>query len=217
MPVPALVLASVSAAEADACGVDHAGAACLFVYRRFHNDVLARAADWLIARPLKIVVILLLALLAVRLLRRAVDQFVAGLARASTASGRMRASQRAQTIGLVLRSIAKVVVISLAVLMILDELGLDLAPLLAGAGIVGVAVGFGSQTLVRDFLSGMFMLIEDQFGVGDLINTGEATGVVESITLRTTRLRDEAGVVWHIPNGEIKRIANRSQASSSGQ
>ena len=211
MPVPGL-FAALTAPEVGACGRE-AGAACLFVFRRSHNDVLARGADWVIARPLRIALIVVLALIASRLLQRAIRHFLAGLVRASTASsGSIRASQRAETIGLVLRSIAKVTVVSIAALMVLDELGLDLAPLLAGAGIVGVAVGFGSQTLVRDFLSGMFMLIEDQFGVGDTINTGEATGVVEGISLRVTRLRDEAGVVWHIPNGEIKRVANRSQA-----
>ena len=213
MPVPALVLAAVTAAEADACGRERTGAACLFIFRRTHNEVLARAADWLIARPFKIVVILALATLASRLSLRGIRHFLAGLVRASEAGvGSIRSQQRADTIGLVLRSVAKVTVFSIALLMVLDEIGLDLAPLLAGAGIVGVAVGFGSQTLVRDFLSGMFMLIEDQFGVGDTINTGEATGVVEGISLRTTRLRDEAGVVWHIPNGEIKRVANRSQS-----
>src|SRR5439155_11376125 len=86
-----------------------------------------------------------------------------------------------------------------------------LGPLLAGAGIVGVAIGFGAQTLVKDFLSGMFMLIEDQFGVGDVIDAGFASGVVEGVSLRTTRLRDVEGTVWHIPNGEIHRIANKSQ------
>jgi small conductance mechanosensitive channel len=122
-----------------------------------------------------------------------------------------RAHQRAETLAQVLRSVTRAVVLSIAGLMVLAELDLDLGPLLAGAGIVGVAVGFGSQTLVRDFLSGVFMLIEDQFGVGDVIDAGEAVGVVEGISLRTTRLRDAEGVVWHIPNGEIRRVGNRSQ------
>ena len=96
-------------------------------------------------------------------------------------------------------------------LTILDELGVNLAPLLAGAGIVGVALGFGAQTLVRDFLSGLFMLVEDQYGVGDVIDVGVATGTVEGVSLRTTRLRDVEGVVWHVPNGEIQRVGNKSQ------
>src|SRR5215210_375243 len=95
--------------------------------------------------------------------------------------------------------------------MAFGELGLQLGPLLAGAGIVGVAVGFGAQNLVRDFLSGIFMLIEDQYGLGDVIDAGPAAGQVEAISLRTTRLRDAEGVVWHIPNGEIQRVGNKSQ------
>jgi small conductance mechanosensitive channel len=96
-------------------------------------------------------------------------------------------------------------------LSVLDTLGINLAPLIAGAGIVGLALGFGAQSLVRDFLSGMFMLMEDQFGVGDVVDAGVATGTVEGVSLRTTRLRDIDGVVWHIPNGTILRVGNKSQ------
>jgi len=92
------------------------------------------------------------------------------------------------------------------------ELGIELGPLLAGAGIVGVALGFGSQTLVRDFLSGVFILVEDQFGVGDVVNLdGTTSGSVEAVSLRTTRLRAVDGTVWHVPNGEIRRVGNMSQ------
>jgi small conductance mechanosensitive channel len=122
-----------------------------------------------------------------------------------------RRTQRAQTIGAVLRSVVTIVIWSIAVLTVLDILGINLAPLIAGAGIVGVALAFGAQSLVRDFLSGMFMLMEDQFGVGDVIDTGVATGTVEGVSLRTTRLRDIDGVVWHVPNGTILRVGNKSQ------
>ncbi len=122
-----------------------------------------------------------------------------------------RRVQRAETIGAVLRSIFAIVIWSIAVLTILEVLGINLAPLIAGAGIVGVALGFGAQSLVRDFLSGMFMLMEDQFGVGDVVDAGVATGTVEGVSLRTTRLRDIDGVVWHIPNGAILRVGNKSQ------
>ena len=98
-----------------------------------------------------------------------------------------------------------------AVVMVLDELGVNLAAIGIGASIIGVAIGFGSQALVRDFLSGIFMLIEDQYGVGDVIDTGVATGTVEGVSLRTTRLRDAEGTVWHVPNGEIRRVGNKSQ------
>jgi small-conductance mechanosensitive channel len=95
--------------------------------------------------------------------------------------------------------------------MILAELGFDLGPILASAGIVGVAVGFGAQNLIKDFLNGMFMILEDQYGVGDVIDAGEATGTVEAVGLRTTRLRDVQGTVWHIRNGEVIRVGNKSQ------
>src|SRR4029453_1631600 len=100
---------------------------------------------------------------------------------------------------------------TLAGLMALGTIGLDLGPLIAGAGIVGVAVGFGSQNLVRDFISRIFILMEDQCGVGDVVAAGPATGTVEGVGLRTTRLRDVSGTLWHIPNGEIRRVGNRSQ------
>ena len=122
-----------------------------------------------------------------------------------------RRRQRAETLGSVLRSIASVAVAFIAGLMLLSEIGLDLTPIVASAGIVGVAVGFGAQNLVKDFLTGMFMLLEDQYGVGDVIDVGPATGTVESVTLRTTRLRDVEGTVWYVRNGEIDRIGNKSQ------
>src|SRR5215204_3989898 len=123
----------------------------------------------------------------------------------------LRRVQRAETVGALLKSMASFGIWTLAGLMALGTLGLDLGPLIAGAGIVGVAVGFGSQNLVRDFISGIFMLMEDQYGVGDVVDAGPATGTVEGIGLRTTRLRDVNGTLWHIPNGEIRRVGNRSQ------
>ncbi|MEP7160182.1 MAG: mechanosensitive ion channel family protein [Dermatophilaceae bacterium] len=126
-----------------------------------------------------------------------------------------RQSQRVVTLGSVLRSIATVVISMVAILMVGDQLGLNMAPVLASAGVGGVALGFGAQSLVKDFLSGMFMLAEDQYGVGDTIDTGEAIGVVEDVTLRVTRLRDASGVIWYVRNGEIVRVANRSQGWST--
>ena len=93
----------------------------------------------------------------------------------------------------------------------LSQAGVDIAPIIASAGIIGIALGFGAQSLVRDFLSGVFMIIEDQFGVGDVIDVGEATGTVEAVSLRVTRLRSLDGTVWYVPNGEIARVGNKSQ------
>ena len=123
----------------------------------------------------------------------------------------VRRALRAETIGAVLRSLVAALIWATAFVMILDTLNVNLAAIGIGASIIGVAVGFGSQALVRDFISGLFMLVEDQYGVGDVIDTGVATGTVEGVSLRTTRLRDIEGVVWHVPNGEIRRVGNKSQ------
>lgn len=123
----------------------------------------------------------------------------------------VRREQRANSLGGLAVSVVSVTIVASALIMVLSELGLELAPLLAGAGIVGLAVGFGAQDLVKDFLSGVFMLLEDQFGVGDIIDVGGNTGVVEAISLRSTRLRSIDGTLWHVPNGDIRQVGNRSQ------
>ena len=122
-----------------------------------------------------------------------------------------RRHQRVRALGSILRSAASVTVFSIAAVVILGDLGINLAPLLASAGVVGVAIGFGAQNLVRDYLSGIFMLLEDQYGVGDVITVGDATGTVETVTLRITRMRDVNGIVWHVRNGAIERVGNESQ------
>ncbi|HKX75580.1 MAG TPA: mechanosensitive ion channel family protein [Acidimicrobiia bacterium] len=122
-----------------------------------------------------------------------------------------RGRQRAETIGAVLKNTAAVFMYAVATLVALGEFNINLGPLLASAGIVGVALGFGAQSLVKDFLSGVFMFLEDQYGVGDVVDVGEASGVVEAISLRTTRIRDVNGTLWFVPNGEIRRVGNKSQ------
>jgi len=124
--------------------------------------------------------------------------------------------QRLDAFQTLLGSILGLVVWTWAVLTILAAtFGISLAPFLAGAGIIGIALGFGAQHLVRDFVAGLFMLMEDQYGLGDVVDLGEAIGVVEGVSLRTTRIRDVTGTVWHIPNGEIRRVGNMSQEWSS--
>jgi len=122
-----------------------------------------------------------------------------------------RRKQRVRALGAILRSASSVTIFSIAGFAVLGDLGINLAPLLASAGVVGVAIGFGAQSLVRDYLSGIFMLVEDQYGVGDVISVGDATGTVENVTLRITRLRDVNGIVWHIRNGTIDTVGNESQ------
>lgn len=202
---------------------------CRTVLDETSSERLAEAADILFARPLTIAVIITVAWLTNRLVRRGIKRFTTRISdpeayqrlrswrrRApnsliDTGAYSIRSTARAQTLAFVLRSIASAAIWSIAAVTILGELGVNLGPLIAGAGIAGVAIGFGAQSLVKDFLSGIFMLIEDQYGVGDIINVGEATGTVEAVTLRTTRLRDVNGTVWHVPNGEIKRVGNMSQ------
>ncbi len=122
-----------------------------------------------------------------------------------------RRRQRAETLGSVLRSVTSILVLTVAFVMVLGELGFDLGPIVASAGIAGVALGFGAQNVVKDVLNGMFMILEDQYGVGDAIDVGEASGIVEAIGLRVTRLRAVDGTVWHVRNGEILRVGNMSQ------
>ncbi len=125
-----------------------------------------------------------------------------------------RRKQRTETIGSVLRSVTSVLIFTVAAAMVLAELGFDLGPVVASAGIIGVALGFGAQNLVKDYLNGIFMILEDQYGVGDAIDVGEASGIVEAVGLRTTRLRAVDGTVWHVRNGEILRVGNMSQGWS---
>ena len=188
--------------------------------------------QWLVVEGLRIVAVLVLAVLARWLLHRAISRIVAvvternrskeaerpqrparGVLQASLALAD-RQAQRVSTLGSLLRSIVTFTVSLVAVLTVMAILGLPLGPVLASAGVGGVALGFGAQSLVKDFLSGVFMILEDQYGVGDVIDTGEAIGTVEEVGLRITRIRDANGVVWYIRNGEIIRIGNRSQGWS---
>lgn len=185
--------------------------------------------DWLLGVPLQILIILLSALVAqivlTRVIRGVVRRATERAKRERLAQTRkitrtaelsevlltQRTEQRAAAIGTLLRSVVAITVWSIAFLMILPLLGVNVGPLLASAGVIGVALGFGAQTLVKDYLSGIFMIIEDQYGVGDLVDVGPVIGTVEEVALRFTRLRDQTGVVWYVRNGEILRVANRSQ------
>jgi moderate conductance mechanosensitive channel len=209
-----------------ACGPkDSRSWLCSTVFRISGDQTAADVADAL-SKPLRILFILVIALFLVLISRVIINRFVRHLGGGVGRLARLRPGvsivdnsrltpedsvRRAETIGTVLRSAAAVLIWSVAVLTILDEIGVSVAPLLAGAGVAGLALGFGAQSLVRDFVTGLFMLIENQFGVGDVIDTGVATGTVEALSLRTTRVRDPEGVVWYVPNGEIRRVGNQSQ------
>ncbi|GAA2233148.1 mechanosensitive ion channel [Rarobacter faecitabidus] len=190
-----------------------------------------KALNWLVGAPLHILAIIAVSiiLLAVlhRIIKAATNKIVRGTATGALAKTEIgaallqvsaldspRREQRARTVGTVLRSASNLIVAAVAILMILDIIGVNIAPLVASAGIVGVALGFGAQTLVKDFLSGIFLLMEDQYGVGDVVRIGEVTGTVESVALRVTRVRDVDGVLWIIRNGEILKVGNTSQGWS---
>jgi small conductance mechanosensitive channel len=190
----------------------------------------AQGSYYILVKPVRIIMIFLIAMLVRYLLHRTIHRLVR-----TTAQGAVptilkplreriptaapdpdaifpeRRRQRAEAIGSVLRSLVTAVVFSIAVLLILSELSFDLAPLLTSAGIAGLAFGFGAQTLVKDLIAGLFMLLEDQYGVGDTVDLGEATGLVEAVGLRITTVRDGNGVLWYIRNGEIIRVGNKSQ------
>ncbi|MBF4160141.1 mechanosensitive ion channel family protein [Nocardioides sp. CBS4Y-1] len=196
------------------------------------NQTLANAADVFIGKPLAVLLLVLGGFVVRWLLHRLVDRLVAQAeegtlpsrvsrmafskegnqsTRAADALAQARRVQRAKTLGSLLKSIVTGIVVAIVGTMVLSEVGVNIAPIIASAGIVGVALGFGAQSLVKDFLSGIFMILEDQFGVGDIINVGEATGTVEAVTLRVTRLRSLDGTVWYVPNGQILRVGNLSQ------
>lgn len=212
----------------DACGQDPSRI-CNWVFDRTDNGFLAAATEWVVERPMKVVLIALGAYILSRIARRGV-RLAAKRIVATTTSARLagiraqgpmrlladaeenkRAQARADTITSVLSSVISAIVWAVAALMMLGVFDINIGPLLAGAGIAGIAIGFGCQTVVKDFMSGLFMLIEDQFGVGDVIDVGPVTGTVEAVSLRTTTIRDVSGTVWHVPNGEVARVGNYSQ------
>ena len=228
------VAGSFFAAGAEPCGTgDNANAVCDFVLRSTDNRYAAALAGSVLPALLKVLLILVLAFVIHRLLKRGIKRFTRGVASKTVQglgklSGRVpladttpmdlsRATMRTETMGVVFNSIATVTVWVIAAMLVLGAVGVELAPLLAGAGIVGVALGFGAQNMVKDFLAGLFILLEDQYGIGDVVELRDSmgspgvSGTVEGISLRSTRVRDVEGAVWHVPNGEIRTAGNKSQ------
>jgi len=170
---------------------------------------------------LRIALILVIAFVLRSVVRRGITKLIERMNRTAqavngTALGGLlvnveRRRQRSAAIGSVLRSVASFAIMGTAGLMILSALQINLAPLLASAGVAGVAIGFGARNLVTDFLSGVFMILEDQYGVGDSVDAGVASGEVIEVGLRVTKLRGDNGEIWYVRNGEVKRIGNLSQ------
>ncbi len=227
-----LLAATDSAALQKACG-DNTGWFCERVFEWTGSKAWARAAEWFIAKPLTILCVVVIAGLVAMIVRRMISRsmnrlFLPGGSKKRGGKGALRrrtsevllasgdsslrTDARLETLTAVFRSIGTALVWFIALFFGLEVLGISLGPLLATAGIVGIALGFGTQTMVRDFISGFFIVAEDQFGVGDTIDVGGgAKGVVERITLRATHIRDAEGTMWHIANGQIVKVANKSQ------
>ncbi|MCW2814359.1 MAG: ykuT [Nocardioides sp.] len=216
MPVAASTTTDLTSTTSTGNPCDSGETICGVVYDITGNRGLADYSDVLIGRPLVLVGLLVLAVAIRWVAHKAIDRIVVRAAK-GVLPDRVnlvaieRRRQRAESMGSLFKSIVTGLVVAVFATMMLSEVGVDIAPIIASAGIVGVALGFGAQSLVKDFLSGVFMIIEDQYGVGDVVDLGEATGVVEAVTLRVTRLRDVNGTVWYVPNGQIVRVGNQSQ------
>jgi small-conductance mechanosensitive channel len=213
----------------DGCGDDDQ--VCQWVLDWTGNETAADVTNFFVNNVLRIVFILILGVISLWLLKRLVDRGMKRVAQSAISikeqqaaiagsperrqadieQANARVEQRTETLGKVLYALSRFGVVVIVFILVLGELGINLAPLVAGAGVVGVAIGFGAQKVVGDFLAGLFMISEDQFGVGDVVDLGEANGTVERLTLRTTVLRDIYGTVWHVPNGFIERVGNKSQ------
>ena len=228
MPAPFLIAAAPPADDtlADACGATPSWF-CETAWNITERSTLTRAIDWIVARPLAALLVLVVAAVLVRWLQRLVSAVVTRAATGETAAALDRLSganrvldprqqARAHTVAAVARAVVAALVWTVAVLTVLAMFDLDLAPLLASAGIAAVAVGFGAQSLVKDCIAGFFVLLEDQFGVGDEIEVGTVIGTVESVTLRMTQVRGQNGTLWSVPNGAIVTVGNRSRNWSKG-
>ncbi|SEO61991.1 mechanosensitive ion channel family protein [Trujillonella endophytica] len=207
---------------------------CEWVYEQTGgNATLAAVADWLVGRPLAIAGVLLvgwvLRLAVRRLVHRGVHRMLAARpisapSPAATAGGgaaggvptreSARRGTRAEAVAAAVTSLLSALVWVLVLIAVLGILGVDLGPVIAGAGLLGIAVAFGAQSLIRDLLAGVFILLEDHFAIGDEVDLGEAVGTVEKMTFRETVLRDLDGTVWHVRNGLIDRVGNQSQVWS---
>jgi small conductance mechanosensitive channel len=222
--------AQIDSGLTDACGMDP-NWLCESVWNSTSNEALAKFSDWFVGTPVTVLCILLGAWILSHLARRFIARLISAAvaqheAVASSQLGRVslgksageldpRREARSESIAGVVGGTTAVIIWVIALITVLGELGIDLGPLIAGAGIAGVALGFGAQSMVKDFLAGLFVLIEDQYGIGDVVDLGEASGTVEEISLRATVLRAQDGTVWHVPNGEVARVGNRSQIWSA--
>ncbi|MCC6713504.1 MAG: mechanosensitive ion channel [Candidatus Dadabacteria bacterium] len=168
--------------------------------------------DWLVTSGLRILLIVVIAFVAVKLVYRLIDRLEARIAvRSGAFESALETGRRLTTVRNLLKHLVFIVIWSIAAMIVLRELGVDIAPIIAGAGIMGLAVSFGAQNLVRDIISGFFMIMEDQVRVGDVAVVNGTGGTVEEINFRTIVIRDLEGTVHVFPNGTVTQLANRSK------
>lgn len=226
-PALTLVVAAVDdAAVEEVCGA-RPNWFCESIYRATESKALAKSAEWLITRPLVAFIVIVVAALLNRWLRKLVTAVITKFTMPPTMavdalerigvtsfSPDPRDATRTRTLCAVARASVSTLIWTIAVLIALGAFNINLGPLLAGAGIAGIAVGLGAQSLVRDCIAGFFILLEDQCGVGDEVDLSTVSGTVEALTLRSTQVRAVDGTLWTVPNGAILRIGNQSRSWS---
>ncbi|NNN22092.1 MAG: mechanosensitive ion channel [Acidimicrobiales bacterium] len=175
----------------------------------------AQLIQSVIAKPLVILLILVVTWVISRLGKKIIQKFVSSLLKHSQASRAETLSRRVATLGLTIAHLFSAVIWFIGTLTALGVLGLNLTPLLTGATVIGATLAFGAQNVVKDYLSGVFLITEDQFGIGDTISVLDTTGVVEAVSLRSTVIRGNDGIRWHISNGDIRKLGNLSQKNEA--
>jgi moderate conductance mechanosensitive channel len=206
------------------CSTGTGGAICRWVYETTGSQTAADVTLWVVEKPLKIALIVVIAWVVVRIGKRAIRALVITLPRRvplpsqfTDATAQAREAQRNTSIERLLVSLVRFLVWFIAVVMILDVLGINVAPLIVSAGIVGLAISLGAQTMVKDLLGGLSIIVDRRLAVGDFVDLADAagrvgtSGIVEAVGLASTTLRTADGEIWHVPNGDIRWIGNLSE------
>lgn len=175
------------------------------------NEYTELIIPWLLTSGVKILILIIGAFFLNKIISRFIDKGVRIAVRPDGTSSKEAEEKRENTLIQIFTTTAKITLLTITSLMVLQEFGVEIGPILAAAGIVGLAFGFGGQYLIRDIISGLFIILENQYRVGDIVNFDNAGGTVEEISLRKTTLRDIDGTVHHIPHGEIKKVSNLSK------
>lgn len=205
------------------CGVGYAGSPVASGRASIVKPMLAEKSQpqwvqdlqrWHLLTPLRVFIILLLAVLATMVITKLVARVLRGIFERTTSEDDPRAEARRRALSSSLRAALVGIVWSTAVITIISQLGINIGAFVAVATVIGGAIGFGAQMLIRDVIAGFFVLADDQFGAGDEVDLGHARGTVERVTLRTARLRDGDGTVWYVPHGNVIRVGNMSKSAT---